>query len=88
MQHISDAIRRSFKLLQQRQFGTSATCAVMLPVAADPDYRTMVIGFADGCVRVVKRCSDGWCLLDASRPFTVGQTQLVHVHNWQGCMPS
>lgn len=46
----------------------------MLPVAAEAAQRTAVLGFADGSVRLVRRCSDGWRLLAATRPHKVTAT--------------
>jgi hypothetical protein len=43
----------------------------VLPTAADPAQRCVVLGFADGCVRLVARCSDGWAVLAAARPHKV-----------------
>lgn len=52
--------------LQQRGFGVAATCMAML--AADGACCQLAVGFQDGSVRRLQRCSDGWLLLGAQRP--------------------
>ncbi|KAF8073262.1 ABCG35 [Scenedesmus sp. PABB004] len=59
---------QSNEVLQQRQFSSAATAVAVLPAAADAAQRTAVLGFADGTVRVVRRCADGWRLLAVARP--------------------
>jgi WD40 repeat protein len=52
--------------LQARRFGSPATC--MTPLVAEGTRCCLAIGFGDGSVRRVQRCSDGWLLLGAQRP--------------------
>jgi hypothetical protein len=47
----------------------------MLPVSADAQQRTAVLGFADGSVRLLRLCSDGWRLLAAVKPHKVGRAE-------------
>jgi hypothetical protein len=53
--------------LQAAAFGAPATCLALLP-DADAGPACVAVGFADGCVRRLQRCSDGWALLGAARP--------------------
>lgn len=62
---------RSQSVLQQRQFSSHISSMSMLTRAADPAQRCVVLGFADGCVRLVARCSNGWAVLAAARPHKV-----------------
>lgn len=62
---------RTQQVLQQRKFNSKASCMAMLPISADSQQRTAVMGFADGGVRLVRRCADGWRLLAAARPHKV-----------------
>jgi hypothetical protein len=57
--------------MQQRQFSSRATCMGMLPVSVDAQQRTAVLGFADGSVRLLRLCADGWRLLAAVKPHKV-----------------
>jgi hypothetical protein len=43
----------------------------MLPMSADPQQRTAVLGFSDGSVRLLQLCADGWRLLAAVKPHKV-----------------
>jgi hypothetical protein len=58
-------------VLQQHHFDSGVTSTAMLPLAADAQQRHMLLGFDDGWVRLVARCSDGWALLAATKPFKV-----------------
>lgn len=62
---------RSQKVLQQRCFSSPISSTALLPQAVDPAQRCMLLGYADGCVRLVGRCSDGWEVLAAARPHKV-----------------
>jgi hypothetical protein len=62
---------RSQAVLQQRHFSSAIRSSALLLLAADPLQRCMLLGFADGCVRLVGRCSDGWEVLAAARPHKV-----------------
>jgi hypothetical protein len=62
-------------VLQQHHFDSGITSTAMLPLAADAQQRHMLLGFEDGWVRLVARCSYGWAVLAATRPFKV----------WEGC---
>lgn len=64
-------------MLAQRRLGTAATCAAVLPASADPQQRTLLLGYADGAVRLARLCNDGWLLLDAARPHKVPGLQLL-----------
>lgn len=42
-----------------------------LPKSLDAEKRTILVGFKDGTVRALSRCSDGWKLLSAIKPHKV-----------------
>ncbi|WIA29897.1 hypothetical protein OEZ86_012366 [Tetradesmus obliquus] len=69
---------RSGQALQQRQFSSRATCMAMLPVSADAEQRTAVLGFADGSLRLLRLCADGWRLLAAVKPYKVLECSWDH----------
>jgi hypothetical protein len=52
--------------LQARGFGVGITAFALLP--PEGARCCVALGFADGSLRRVQRCSDGWLLLGASRP--------------------
>ncbi|KAI8470236.1 MAG: hypothetical protein J3K34DRAFT_459006 [Monoraphidium minutum] len=54
--------------LQARRFAAPATCMAVLP--PEGARFCIAVGFADGAVRCLQRCSDGWLLLAAHRPHT------------------
>jgi WD40 repeat protein len=56
----------SGEALQVARFGTAASCLALLPTARE--CCCVAVGFADGAVRRLQRCSDGWALLSATRP--------------------
>jgi cilia- and flagella-associated protein 44 len=53
--------------LQARTFGAAATCLAALPTEGACGG-CFAVGFADGIVRRLQRCSDGWLLLGVDRP--------------------
>lgn len=62
-------------ILQLRRFVERGTSMAVLPHSVDPAQRTVLLGYANGVVRLVCRCSDGWRLLAASRPHKVGRAR-------------
>lgn len=62
---------RSQAVLQQHRFGSGISSMTTLPLAADSEQRCVLLGFADGCVRLVQRCSDGWAVKATVKPHKV-----------------
>jgi hypothetical protein len=60
----------------------------MLPPTADPQQRHVLLGFADGSVRLVARCSDGWAVLAEARPHKVRGPTPVMSHAFHPPPPS
>ena len=58
------------KQLYSRRFGvnTACTCVAPVPLALDASGRSTLVGFADGIVRVVRRCRDGFRLAASCKP--------------------
>lgn len=60
----------SSTILQSRSFNAAATSMALLP--AGGRRCCLAVGFKDGVVRCLQRCSDGWLLLGAHKPHTAG----------------
>jgi len=58
----------SGKILQSRSFSAPATCLMQLATVDSSAACRVVVGFGDGAVRQLQRCSDGWLLIAAQRP--------------------
>jgi hypothetical protein len=52
----------------QRSFQAPTTCLTKLPPSVDGLQRQLLVGTADGVVRLVALCADGWKLLAAWKP--------------------
>jgi hypothetical protein len=66
---------RSNAVLQQRRFPARISSMAVLqpPPGGSSTWRPLLLlGHADGAVRLVGRCSDSWALLAAARPHKVG----------------
>eukprot|EP00948_MAST-09A_sp_MAST-9A-sp1_P001597 g1597.t1 len=53
-----------------RTFDQPATSLLWLPKSVDPEGKTIVVGFANGVVRFLKRFATSWHLKDVVRPHT------------------
>lgn len=51
-----------------RKFNAALTRLVWLPKEYDAEQRTLVAGFADGVIRLLIRCSDGFKLISVLKP--------------------
>lgn len=60
-------------------FSSGATCTALMPIELEPESRHCIVGFADGTVRVVKRCLNGWKLISVMKPHKVRCIQLVFI---------
>lgn len=60
-----------------KTFGSAARCMSWAPAAVDSERRTVLVGFDDGCVRVVKRFSQSLQLHYAFKPHNKPVTQLA-----------
>eukprot|EP00898_Chlorokybus_atmophyticus_P007049 jgi/Chlat1/7345/Chrsp59S06953 len=59
---------RERRALLVRRFNSGATAVAWMPSTVDPDLRTLVVGFSDGSLRLLLRCSDSLKLTHVSRP--------------------
>jgi hypothetical protein len=61
------------------KFGSPATCLALLPPhgGASGGACRVAVGFADGAVRALQLCSDGWALLGAQRPHAAAVVALA-----------
>ncbi|CAK8998816.1 Cilia- and flagella-associated protein 44 (WD repeat-containing protein 52) [Durusdinium trenchii] len=56
------------KEIFKHHFSSPATCAVWAPPAVDATGRTVLVGFQDGVVRVLRRCEHDFKLCKAFKP--------------------
>ena len=73
--HCYNYLSRNLEFM--RQFGPSATALVNVPLSIDKTGKGLVIGFADGVLRVLMRDVSSWRLVLASKPHTCGITSFV-----------
>ena len=60
------------------RFSAAATSLVWGSESVDVDGRSLAVGFADGTMRVLKRCSDGLVLGHVLKPHAVSLSHLLY----------
>ena len=60
----------SLKLVYMERFPQAATAVVWVPNSVDELGTLVAVGFGDGVVRMVQRCSDAWRLKHVFKPHT------------------
>lgn len=58
------------RLLMKEAFASAATRLLWAPPSVDAEQKSLVVGFADGTVRVLARCIDAFKLTAAFKPHT------------------
>eukprot|EP01012_Entosiphon_sulcatum_P026263 TRINITY_DN3167_c0_g1_i1.p1 TRINITY_DN3167_c0_g1~~TRINITY_DN3167_c0_g1_i1.p1 ORF type:complete len:1748 (+),score=500.61 TRINITY_DN3167_c0_g1_i1:141-5384(+) len=71
----SDGTVRLFDYVAGREifhsrFSAGTSCLYYFPLHLDPEGRTFVVGFANGVVRVLRRCADAFSLVAVMKPHT------------------
>ena len=64
---------------QDTVFSTAGTCIVWAPLAVDEEGRTIVVGFDDGVIRVLIRCSNSFAVVHVAKPATKRVTSLAYL---------
>lgn len=61
----------------KRRFTVACTVIIWLPLVVDPCGQSIVVGFADGIIRILQRNKNKWRLSVAVKPHKVGVTGLA-----------
>lgn len=65
-------------MLYKISFDKPIHSMLSLPSDLDPTSRTVLVGFADGVIRALLQCSDGWKVTAIFKPHTGVLLQLGH----------